>query len=73
MGIQIAYNVFLPSDHEDIPVFTRHTAPYTVEGEPELVEIDTVFYVSDQDPEEVRRSLIDHDFYPDDINVEEFK
>lgn len=68
-----SFDVYLPSDSESIPIWTDHPAPYTVEGEVEQVPIDTVFFLDSDtiDIREVRESLIDHDGYPFDINVEE--
>lgn len=69
-----AFNVYLMSDDPKLLYFDGKTVyPYTVDGKAERVWIDTVYYSNTDanDVDYVRKSLIEHDGYPEGIVVEE--
>lgn len=51
-------------------VTRENRRPFRLDGYKKLVYEDTVYFNVDMDAEDVRRSLIDHDRYPNDIRVE---
>lgn len=69
-----AFNVYLMSDDSQLLYHDGKTLhPYTVDGKAERCHIETVYYrnADHMDLEYVRRSLIDHDGYPEGIVIEE--
>ncbi|MDD4052054.1 MAG: hypothetical protein PHR28_09180 [candidate division Zixibacteria bacterium] len=56
MSDMIAWNVYVPNDKREL------------DG-PVIIKMDTVYYDRSIDAREVRRSLIQHDGYPDCIEV----